>query len=124
VPAANFSPGPLYFKTTRRKAMKRTVLSLLILSLIALPTFAGSTSAHKATLTGARCLSLAHDARGWRMEIKCDQNKGAIVMLDSGQQVQYVGEGIFRGWSPAELKAAYQSLIPKTDVTFEVMQLG
>ena len=104
--------------------MKRAVLSLLILSLIALPTFAGSTSARKATLTGARCLSLAHDARGWRMEIKCDQNKGAIVMLDSGRRVQYVGEGMFRDWSQTELMATYQSLIPKTDAAFELMQLG
>ena len=101
--------------------MKRSVLSLLILSLIALPTFAGSTSARKATLTGARCLSLEHDARGWRMEIKCDQNKGAIRMLNSGQ---YVGEGMFRDWSRTELMAAYQSLVPKADTTFELIQLG
>ena len=99
--------------------MKRAALTLLALYLIAMPSFAGTRK-----VTGARCVSLEHVAGGWRMEIKCDQNKGAILLLDAGRHAQYVGEGVFRDWSQSELMAVYQSLIPKVDSNFEVMQLG
>jgi hypothetical protein len=96
--------------------MKRAAIAVLILSLVALPTFAG-----KAPVTGARCVSLEHIQGGWRMEIKCDQSKGSIVMLD-GQQ--YVGDGMFFGWSQSEMKAFYASLLPKAESNIELMQLG
>jgi len=102
--------------------MKRAALTLLALYLIAMPSFAGTTTGHK--LTGARCLSLEHVAGGWRMDIRCDQNKGSILLLDAGRHAQYVGEGIFRDWSQSELMTVYQSLIPRVDSNFEVMQLG
>ncbi|HYS54364.1 MAG TPA: hypothetical protein VER58_11450 [Thermoanaerobaculia bacterium] len=96
--------------------MKRTALGVLILILVALPSLA-----QKPTVTGARCLSLEHVRGGWRMEIKCDQSKGVIVMLDD---LKYVGDGMFNGWSQPELKAFYQSLIPKADSKLETIQLG
>jgi hypothetical protein len=96
--------------------MKRAALAVLILSLVALPTFAGKTP-----VTGARCLSLEHIRGGWRMEIKCDQSKGVIVMLDGEK---YLGDGMFSAWSQAEMKAFYLSLLPKVESSLEVMQLG
>ena len=96
--------------------MKRAALGVLILVLVALPTFA-----QKPAITGARCVSLEHVRDGWRMEIKCDQSQGSIVMLDSQR---YVGEGLFAELSQSELKSFYQSLIPKSDSTLETIQLG
>ncbi len=96
--------------------MKRAAVAVLILSLVALPTFA-----QKPAVTGARCVSLVHVQGGWRMEIKCDQSKGSIVMLD-GQR--YVGDGMFFGSSQSEMKAYYHSLLPRSESNFEVMQLG
>ncbi|PYQ51991.1 MAG: hypothetical protein DMF59_06165 [Acidobacteria bacterium] len=96
--------------------MKRAALGVLILILVALPTFA-----QKPAITGARCVSLEHVRDGWRMEIKCDQSKGSIVMLDSQR---YVGEGVFADASQLELKAFYLSLIPKADSNLETIQLG
>jgi hypothetical protein len=104
--------------------MKRAALGILILSLIALPTFAAGTYDRGLLVTHAQCVSLDHVTGGWRMEIKCDQSKGTIVLVDRGKQIEYVGEGLFRGWSQSELMALYQSLIPKVDSNFEVMQLG
>jgi len=98
--------------------MKRAVLALLILSLIALPTFAQD----KLNITKGRCASLERIAGGWRMEINCDQGKGAIVMLDTGKQ--YRGSGVFAGWSQEQMKAAYQSLLPTDYSRFELLQLG
>jgi len=96
--------------------MKRVVPGVLILLMIALPTFA-----QRPSVAGARCVALEHVRGGWRMEIKCDQSKGVIVMLDAQK---YVGDGMFNGWSQAELKAFYHSLVPKSDSNFELIQLG
>jgi hypothetical protein len=96
--------------------MKRAALAVLVLSLVAFPTFAGKTP-----VKGARCLSLEHIRGGWRMEVRCDRSKGVIVMLDGEK---YVGDGMFSGWSQAEMKAFYLSLLPKVESGFEVMQLG
>jgi beta-lactamase superfamily II metal-dependent hydrolase len=98
--------------------MKRVVLSILILSLVALPMFGAS----KQKLTTARCASLEHIAGGWRMVVNCDQGKGAIVMLDTGKQ--YRGSGVFAGWSQEQMNATYQSLLPTENSPFELLQLG
>ncbi len=98
--------------------MKRVVLSILILSMVALPMFGAS----KQKLTTARCASLEHIAGGWRMVINCDQGKGAIFMLDAGKQ--YRGSGVFAGWSQEQMNATYQSLLPTENSRFELLQLG
>jgi hypothetical protein len=100
--------------------MKRTTVFLLLLSLLAVPTFAGAT--HK--VASARCVSLERIAGAWRMEIECDKTTGAILMLDSGRGVEYVGQGMFRGWSQSELSGLYQSLVPKADSNLVMIQLG
>ena len=103
--------------------MKRATVLLLALSLVAVPTFAaGSATAHK--VASARCASLEHVAGAWRMEIECDQTRGAILMLDTGRDVQYVGQGVFKGWSQSELSSMYQSLVPKADSDLVMLQLG
>ena len=103
--------------------MKRATILLLTLSLVvAVPTFAANNSVHK--VASARCVSLEHIAGAWRMEIECDQTKGAILLIDAGRDVQYVGQGIFKGWSQGELSSMYQSLIPKVESDLVMMQLG
>jgi len=101
--------------------MKRATVLLLALSLVAVPTFA-TTPTHK--VVSARCISLEHIAGAWRMEIACDQTKGAILLIDTGRDVQYAGQGMFRGWSQSELGTLYQSLIPKVETEVVMMQLG
>jgi hypothetical protein len=98
--------------------MRRATVILLVLSLVAVPTFA---SMHK--VASARCISLERITGAWRMEVECDQTRGAILLLDTGDRIQYVGQGVFRGWTQSELSALYRSLIPKAD-TVVLMQLG
>jgi hypothetical protein len=98
--------------------MKRAVLIVLVLSLVALPMFGAS----KQKLTTARCASLEHIAGGWRMEVNCEQGKGAIVMFDAGKQFR--GNGVFAGWSQAQMNAMYQSLLPTDNSRIELLQLG
>ena len=100
--------------------MKRAALAVLILCIAALPTF----GAEKQKLTAPHCASLERISGGWRMVVNCEEGKGAIVMLDSQKEMQYRGEGMFANWSQERLNATYQSLIPKADAAFELMQLG
>ena len=102
--------------------MKRATVLLLALSLVAVPTFAANTNVHK--VASARCMSLEHIAGAWRMEIECDQTKGAILLIDAGRKVEYVGQGMFKGWSQSELSSMYQSLVPKAESDLVMMQLG
>ena len=103
--------------------MKRATVLLLTLSLIvAVPTFAADKSGHK--VASARCVSLEHISGAWRMEIECDQTRGAILLIDAGRNVQYVGQGMFKGWSQSELSSVYQSLVPKVESDLVMMQLG
>ena len=104
--------------------MKRAALSVLILSLVALPSLAGSAKTRRSTVTAAHCVSLEHVPGGWRMEIKCDQGKGVIVLLYARDQKEYRGEGTFAGWSEEEMNDEYQSLIPNSESVPEIMQLG
>jgi len=60
-----------------------------------------------------RCASLERIEGGWRMEIHCEQGKGAIVMPDAGKQFR--GNGAFAGWSQEEMSAIDQ---------IELLQLG
>jgi hypothetical protein len=100
--------------------MKRAALAVLILCIAALPTF----GAEKQKLTAPHCASLERISGGWRMVINCEEGKGAIVLLDSQKAMQYRGEGMFASWSQVHLNSVYQSLIPKADVAFEILQLG
>jgi hypothetical protein len=102
--------------------MKRATVLLLALSLVAVPTFAADKAVHK--VASARCVSLEHISGAWRMEIECDQTKGAILLIDTGRDVEYAGQGIFKGWSQGELSSMYRSLIPKVESDLVMMQLG
>ena len=99
--------------------MKRAALAVLILC-IALPSFA----AEKQKLTAPHCASLERVSGGWRMQVNCEEGKGAILLLDSQKDMQYRGEGMFASWSQEHLSAVYQSLIPKSGLAFEILQLG
>jgi hypothetical protein len=103
--------------------MKRAALGVLILSLVAFPTFAGSATAHRMPVTTARCVSLEHIPGAWRMQIRCDQGQGSIILSDSATR-KYRGDGMFAGLSQEEMQAVYQSLIPNEDSHFVIMQLG
>lgn len=96
--------------------MKRTLISVLVLSLVALPLFAEG-----AKTTKARCISLEHVRGAWVMKVECTEGAGSIVMADSGQ---YHGDGVFSTWSQEKLRTMYDSLVPKDDSRFEILQLG
>jgi hypothetical protein len=99
--------------------MKRTVITMLVISLFALPMFAQD------PVTKARCVSLEHSRGAWRMQISCERGDGAISLAESGEQKSYRGDGVFATWSQDDLRAMYQLLIPKENGTaFELMQLG
>jgi hypothetical protein len=99
--------------------MKRTVITMLVISLFAMPMFAQD------PITKARCVSLEHVKGAWRMQISCERGEGAISLADAGQQTSYRGDGVFSTWSQGDLSAMYESLIPKDGgPAFELMQLG
>ena len=68
-----------------------------------------------------RCASLERIAGGWRMEVRCEQGKGAIIMPDSGKQFR--GNGVFAGWLQEHLSAVETLLLPE-ESRIELLQLG
>ena len=95
--------------------MKRSVITVLIISLVALPLFAAGSK--------ARCVALEHVRGAWRMQIRCEQGVGAISVSDTSATKTYSGEGIFSEWSQKELGTMYDSLVPQEE-GLELMQLG
>ena len=95
--------------------MKRSVITVLIISLVALPLFAAGSK--------PRCVALEHVRGAWRMQIRCEQGAGAISLSDTSAAKVYSGEGVFSEWSQQQLGAMYDSLVPQ-EVGFELMQLG
>lgn len=58
----------------------------------------------------------------WRMEVECDEGRGAITLLENGV---FRGDGLFLGWPQEELAATYQALLKKDDeAPLELIQLG
>lgn len=96
--------------------MKRAVVTLLALSLVASAAFAQDSK--------AQCMSLEHVRGAWRMQIKCEQGTGAIVLLDQQETRTYRGEGVFAKWSQQQMDAMYQSLVPQDSTASESLQLG
>ncbi len=75
-------------------------------------------------LTNPHCLALERSAvrtRGssvtlsaWRLAVDCEEGQGALVLVEGedGQTI-YRGEGVFLGWPPDRLAAAYRELLPR-----------
>jgi hypothetical protein len=62
---------------------------------------------------------------GWRLEIRCDQGQGAILLVESGVESYRRGDGIFLGWTQEKLASLYDELLPKTsEQTHDSPQLG
>lgn len=96
--------------------MKRSVVvTVLIISLVALPLFAAGSK--------PRCVSLEHVSGAWRMQIRCEQGVGTISLKDTHSTKVYSGEGIFANWSQEQLGGMYESLVPQED-GMELLQLG
>ncbi len=101
--------------------MKRTTLIVLVLFLAAYPAFAAASDRnHSAAM---HCVSLEHVSGGWRMQVACDHGKGSILVTDSVVS-RYKGDGMFAGWSQEQMRSLYESLIPKDNFRFELLQLG
>ncbi len=50
----------------------------------------------------------------WRLLVTSDEGPGTIVLIESGDDDRfYRGEGVFLGWSQAELAAAWEALLPR-----------
>jgi len=87
-------------------------------------------------LTNARALALDRTPirtresgatlSAWRLSARSDEGEGAIVLVDAGTgEVRYRGEGVFLGWTAEQLRAAYDTLRPRTgESAFELPQLG
>lgn len=95
--------------------MKRTIVTLLVISLVSLPLFAGQKP---------QCVSLEHVRGAWQMQIKCDEGTGTITLVDAHGAKLYRGDGIFKHWSQEKLGAMYESLIPQQADATELLQLG
>lgn len=63
---------------------------------------------------------------GWRLEVRCDQGQGAVVLAETTPGESYHrGEGLFLGWPQDTLAALYEALRPPADdASFETPQLG
>jgi hypothetical protein len=63
---------------------------------------------------------------GWRLVVTSDQGEGAISLVEvSPTETLYRGEGVFLGWAPDRLAAAYTALLPEPDADgFELQQMG
>ncbi len=97
--------------------MKRTAVTMLVVSLFAFSLFAGESK--------ARCMSLEHVRGAWQMSIRCDQGVGTIALVDTAGKNVYRGDGIFSSWSQEQLGSMYQSLVPQDNSSsIEVLQLG
>jgi len=62
----------------------------------------------------------------WRLEITCDQGRGAVVRVEvSPQEAHFRGDGLFLGWSPQQLAALHDALLSRSaEASFDVPQLG
>ncbi len=50
----------------------------------------------------------------WRLFVTSDEGPGSIVLIESGDDDRfYRGEGVFLGWSQADLAAAWEALLPR-----------
>ena len=88
------------------------------------------------SLTNPRVLSLERfpiRTRGgsstqsaWRLSVASGEGQGVIVFVEvSTEETFFRGEGIFLGWSPERLEAAYRALLPESEEpSFELPQLG
>lgn len=63
---------------------------------------------------------------GWRLEVRCDQGTGAIILAEAGlQETYHRGEGLFLGWPQERLASLYEALRPHaSEPAFEPPQLG
>ena len=63
---------------------------------------------------------------GWRVEIRCDEGTGAIVLAETGPgESCHRGEGLFLGWPQDRLAALYQAVRPRADdAPADTPQLG
>lgn len=95
--------------------MKRSLIVVLIISLVALPLFAAGSK--------PRCVALEHVSGAWRMQIRCEQGVGAITLSDTSSTKVYRGEGMFSEWSQQQLREMYDSLVPQ-EGGLELLQLG
>lgn len=62
----------------------------------------------------------------WRLEIGCDQGRGGILRNDLSTPESFRGDGVFAGWSSAELGKVYRSAVAsfhERDETVMTIQL-
>ena len=62
----------------------------------------------------------------WRLLVASDEGPGTIVLIDGGENDRFFrGDGVFLGWSLADLAAAWKALLPRSEKTEEPSpQLG
>jgi len=92
------------------------------------PTLPGLTNARGLGLSRVpiRVRESAVTLGGWRLLVATDQGDGSITLVDAGTpEPVHRGEGIFLGWPPERLAAAYTMLAPPDEAAlFDLPQLG
>jgi len=68
-------------------------------------------------------MTLVHVRGAWRMDVVCQQGQGTIVRDDS-TSAAFHGQGVFAAWSQDEMRALYESLIPRSETKLDLPQLG
>jgi hypothetical protein len=75
-----------------------------------------------------RCRASAVTGSAWRLEVASNEGVGGIVLVDvSRDESCFRGDGVFLGWSQAELTQAYSVLtepLRALDSDLELLQLG
>jgi hypothetical protein len=74
--------------------------------------------------TRSRESALTHSS--WRLSVTSAEGDGAIVLVENAALETFLrGEGVFLGWSPERLQAAYEALRPRSEErATEMPQLG
>jgi hypothetical protein len=75
-----------------------------------------------------RARGATHTFSAWALAVETEQGPGSIVRVEpSPDEAYWRGHGVFLGWPPARLAAAWEALRaaqPEPDASPELQQLG
>jgi hypothetical protein len=75
-----------------------------------------------------RARGAAHTFSAWALSVETEQGPGSIVRVEpSPEETFWRGDGVFLGWRPEQLQAAWDALRaaePEPEASPEFQQLG
>jgi hypothetical protein len=85
-------------------------------------------SSHRVERVAARARDVAHTFSAWALAVETEQGPGSIVRVEpSPDETFWRGGGVFLGWTPETLAAAWSALRaaePGPEASPEFQQLG